>query len=79
VVNYRDLATKAGSGGKKTLATACAVNGVDWAANIISIGALAGLTTVVMVLMFGQNRIIFASRDGLLPRGLATTGCRWFH
>ena len=46
--------------------------GVDWAANVIAIGALAGLTTVVLVLMLGQSRIIFAmSRDGLLPRGLA--------
>ncbi|MEV6911918.1 amino acid permease [Amycolatopsis sp. NPDC051071] len=75
MVNYKDLATSAGDGGKKTLASAFAVNGVDWAANVISVGALAGLTTVVMVLMLGQIRIIFAmSRDGLMPRGLAKTG-----
>ncbi len=75
MVNYKDLATSAGDGGKKTLASAFAANGVDWAANIISVGALAGLTTVVMVLMLGQIRIIFAmSRDGLMPRGLAKTG-----
>ncbi len=75
MVNYKDLATSAGDGGKKTLASAFAVNGVDWAANIISVGALAGLTTVVMVLMLGQIRIIFAmSRDGLMPRSLAKTG-----
>ncbi|EMD29868.1 amino acid permease [Amycolatopsis azurea] len=75
MVNYKDLATSAGDGSKKTLASAFAVNGVDWAANIISVGALAGLTTVVMVLMLGQIRIIFAmSRDGLMPRGLAKTG-----
>ena len=50
-------------------------NGVDWAANVISIGALAGLTTVVMVLLLGQIRVLFAmSRDGLLPRGMAKTG-----
>lgn len=56
-----------------TLATAFTAVGVDWAANVIAIGALAGLTTVVLVLMLGQSRIIFAmSRDGLLPRGLAT-------
>ncbi len=55
-----------------TLATAFTAVGVDWAANVIAIGALAGLTTVVLVLMLGQSRIIFAmSRDGLLPRGLA--------
>jgi len=75
MVNYKDLATSAGDGEKKTLASAFAANGVDWAANIISVGALAGLTTVVMVLMLGQIRIIFAmSRDGLMPRGLAKTG-----
>ncbi|WP_410653886.1 amino acid permease [Amycolatopsis sp. lyj-112] len=75
MVNYKDLATSAGDGSKKTLASAFSVNGVDWAANIISVGALAGLTTVVMVLMLGQIRIIFAmSRDGLMPRGLAKTG-----
>jgi APA family basic amino acid/polyamine antiporter len=37
-------------------------------ATIISIGALAGLTTVMMILMIGQSRVFFAmSRDGLLP------------
>ena len=42
---------------------------------MISIGALAGLTTVVMVLVLGQTRVLFAmSRDGLLPRPLAKTG-----
>ena len=47
---------------------------MDWAANLISIGALAGLTTVVMVLLLGQVRVLFAmSRDGLLPRVLAKT------
>jgi len=78
MVNYRQLATTTGPDGlpeRKTLATAFAANGVDWAANLISIGALAGLTTVVMVLMLGQTRVLFAmSRDGLLPRGLARTG-----
>ena len=45
---------------------------MDWAAQVIAIGALAGLTTVVLVLLLGQSRIIFAmSRDGLLPRGLS--------
>ncbi len=42
--------------------------GLGWASTIISIGALAGLTTVLLVMMFGQTRIFFAmSRDGLLP------------
>lgn len=57
------------------LATAFEANGVDWAATVISVGALAGLTTVVIVLMLGQTRVLFAmSRDGLIPRQLAKTG-----
>ncbi|MFL6144444.1 MAG: amino acid permease [Labedaea sp.] len=77
MVNYQKLATKGpdGTSERKTLATAFAENNVDWAANVISVGALAGLTTVVMVLMLGQVRVLFAmSRDGLLPRALARTG-----
>ncbi|BBY87740.1 amino acid permease [Mycolicibacterium tokaiense] len=57
------------------LATAFEANGVNWAATVISIGALAGLTTVVIVLMLGQTRVLFAmSRDGLIPQQLAKTG-----
>ncbi|WP_343203440.1 amino acid permease [Rhodococcus ruber] len=38
-------------------------------------GALAGLTTVVMVLMLDQTRVLFAmARDGLVPRRLSHTG-----
>ena len=37
-------------------------------AQIISVGALAGLTTVTLILMMGQSRVFFAmSRDRLLP------------
>ncbi|MBV8931011.1 MAG: amino acid permease, partial [Kutzneria sp.] len=74
--SYTKLATGA-DGTKKTLATAFADNGVHWAAAVIAIGALAGLTTVVMVLLLGQTRILFAmSRDGLMPPVLAKTGAR---
>lgn len=42
--------------------------GVQWAFTVITIGAIAGLTTVVLVNMFSKARIVFAmSRDGLLP------------
>ncbi|MDT0382801.1 amino acid permease, partial [Streptomyces sp. DSM 42041] len=61
--------------GHAHLATAFDANGVHWAAKVISVGALAGLTTVVIVLMLGQTRVLFArSRDGLLPRRLAVSG-----
>jgi len=42
--------------------------GLPWASVIISLGAIAGLTTVLLVMMFGQTRVFFAmARDGLLP------------
>jgi APA family basic amino acid/polyamine antiporter len=42
--------------------------GLPIIATIISIGALAGLTTVMMILLLGQSRVFFAmSRDRLLP------------
>jgi len=42
--------------------------GLDFAAGLISIGAIAGLSSVLVVMLLGQSRIFFAmSRDGLLP------------
>jgi basic amino acid/polyamine antiporter, APA family len=42
--------------------------GLAWAGVIISFGAIAGLTTVLLVMMYGQTRIFYAmSRDGLIP------------
>jgi basic amino acid/polyamine antiporter, APA family len=75
MISYTQL--KSSGGHSANLATAFTANGVHWASGIISVGALAGLTTVVMVLMLGQCRVLFAmARDGLLPRGLAKTGSR---
>jgi basic amino acid/polyamine antiporter, APA family len=74
MVSYTRLKTVPG-GGHANLSTAFTANGVHWASKIIAVGALAGLTTVVMVLMLGQCRVLFAmARDGLLPRPLAKTG-----
>ena len=57
-----------------SLATAFVSVGAEWAAQVISIGILLGLTTVIMVLLLGLARVVFAmSRDGLLPRGLSRT------
>ena len=53
--------------------------GVQWAFTVITIGAIAGLTTVVLVNMFSKARIIFAmSRDGLLPKVFSNVkeGCQ---
>jgi amino acid transporter len=51
-------------------AVAAAFNqrGVSWASALISIGALAGMTSVLLITFLGQARIFLAmSRDGLLP------------
>jgi basic amino acid/polyamine antiporter, APA family len=41
--------------------------GINWAVPIISIGAIAGLTSVLIVLLFGQSRIMMRmSKDGLI-------------
>ena len=70
MVSYRDLAATE----SPSLATAFQLVGADWAAGIISVGSLIGLTTVIMVLLMGLARVIFAmSRDGLMPRGLSRT------
>ncbi|MCC6495116.1 MAG: amino acid permease, partial [Propionibacteriaceae bacterium] len=54
------------------LANAFAFHGQAWMATLISAGAVAGLTTVVLTLMIGATRLIFAMcRDALLPMGLA--------
>lgn len=41
----------------------------SWLAKIIKIGAIIGLTSVVLVLMYAQTRIFYTmARDGLLPK-----------
>ncbi|PPH96894.1 amino acid permease [Rathayibacter sp. AY1B7] len=77
MVPYRELDPSA------ALANAFAYHGQTWMATVISAGAVAGLTTVVLTLLIGATRIIFAmARDGLLPRRLATVHPRlrtpWF-
>lgn len=43
--------------------------GQDWAAGLISIGSLAGLTSVLLVLQLAATRILYAmSRDNFLPK-----------
>ena len=61
------------------LATAFrAVGAPSWLPVLISVGALAGLTTVMMILMLGQSRVAFAmSRDHLLPPALARVHPRY--
>lgn len=42
---------------------------VGWAANIVTIGSIAGLTSVMLVMLLGQSRVLYAmAHDGLLPK-----------
>jgi APA family basic amino acid/polyamine antiporter len=51
------------------LASAFRSLGMDFAARLISFGAIVGLTSVLLVLLLGQSRIFLAmSRDGLMPQ-----------
>lgn len=68
VVNYKSLNVP------DPVAVAVDAFGPQWAwfAKIIKAGAIIGLTSVVLVLMYGQTRIFYAmSNDGLLPRVFA--------
>jgi APA family basic amino acid/polyamine antiporter len=43
--------------------------GMGWMATLIKIGAIAGLSSVILVMLLGQSRIFWTmSRDGLLPQ-----------
>ena len=42
--------------------------GLSWAASVIAFGALVAITSVVLTILYGQTRIMFAMcRDGLMP------------
>jgi basic amino acid/polyamine antiporter, APA family len=48
--------------------------GINWAVFIITLAAVAGLTSVMLVMMLGQTRIFLGmAKDGLLPKGLFAT------
>ncbi|MFZ5493068.1 MAG: amino acid permease [Pseudomonadota bacterium] len=50
------------------IAFALAQVGERFAAGATAVGAVAGLTSVLLVMMYGQTRVFYAmSRDGLLP------------
>src|SRR5258707_8871154 len=44
--------------------------GLTSASHIITLGALAGLTSVMLVMLLGQTRVLYSmANDGLLPKG----------
>ncbi|KAB1661074.1 amino acid permease [Pseudoclavibacter sp. CFCC 13796] len=73
MVSFREMAEQP----EPSLATAFQIVGANWVGTFITIGILVGLTTVIMVLLLGLARIVFAmSRDGLLPRAISHTSKR---
>jgi APA family basic amino acid/polyamine antiporter len=47
--------------------------GENWFAGFVDLGAILGMSTVILVMAYGQTRIVYAmSRDGLLPARLST-------
>ncbi|TDB86074.1 amino acid permease [Actinomadura sp. KC216] len=70
--HYSELSTEA------PLADAFKANGHSVYATIIDVGAVAGLITVVMILLLGMSRILFAmGRDKLLPAWLSAVHPRF--
>lgn len=69
IVNYQTLNVP------DPVAVAVDALGPEWAwfAKLVKAGAIIGLTSVVLVLMYGQTRIFYTmARDGLLPRIFST-------
>lgn len=65
MVNYRNINLSA------PIAGAFMNKGLNYAVFIISIAAVAGLTSVLIVMLLGQSRVFFAmSKDGLLPKSI---------
>lgn len=60
------------------VAEALTLVGFKWGAVIVAIGAVAGITSVLVVMMLGQIRVFFAmSRDQLLSPGLSRVHARF--
>jgi APA family basic amino acid/polyamine antiporter len=52
--------------------------GISWAASILSLGAVVAITSVILVIFYGQTRIFFAMcRDGLMPMRMAKVHPRY--
>ena len=63
IVNYRELNVAA------PLSLALQRLPYPWLAALMNVAVLAGLTSVMLVMLLGQSRVFFTmSRDGLLPR-----------
>jgi APA family basic amino acid/polyamine antiporter len=64
MVPFRDINIEA------PVARAFLDRGLTGASHVITLGALAGLTSVMLVMLLGQTRVLYAmANDGLLPKG----------
>ena len=64
MVNYHDM-----RGDAAPVATAINRTAFPWLQKMIKVGIIAGFSSVILVLLYGQSRIFFSmSRDGLLPK-----------
>ncbi len=67
VVSYKDL------GVPEPIAVAVDRMNMPVFSFLIKVGAIAGLSSVMLILTYGQSRVFFAmARDGLLPRAFST-------
>ena len=72
VVSYRQLDVS------DPVAIAIDAINMSWLSGIIKLGAIAGLTSVILVMLLSQPRIFFAmARDGLLPAAFAKIHSRF--
>jgi basic amino acid/polyamine antiporter, APA family len=62
VMSYKDLNVP------DPIAVAADHAGLGWMATLIKLGAIAGLSSVILVMLLGQSRVFYSmARDGLLP------------
>jgi APA family basic amino acid/polyamine antiporter len=66
VVNYKQLDVP------DPVAVAIDAMGMKWLAGIVKLGAIAGLSSVILVMLLSQPRIFYSmARDGLLPKAVS--------
>ena len=65
VVNYKQLDVP------DPVAVAIDAMGMSWLSGLVKLGAIAGLSSVILVMLLSQPRIFYSmARDGLLPRAV---------
>lgn len=74
IVPYRDFAENT----DHPVSLALQRTGQLGLAGVVDLGAILGMTTVILVMGYGLTRILYAmARDGLLPRRLASLHPRY--